>query len=407
GNMDRLASICGVPLSAISDWVNGTTNIPYHSLQRLAQELGIEQPQVSELRREFQSASAMPQTRRAEPEPPPSRAEARRELKKVQDVDRPRRQERQRKAPKAQQAPRQERQERQKKQERKPQRQQQRQPQAAKGPSAPKLSDKLAYWTGALFAAARAEEGRIVFTADKRIGQNYAGTWSGIADELFGVRPTLYMAEERKVQRAELLTAGLEDFFARLEFKPGASPEQAPGAPRWAWSNPDWKTAFLRGVVDASARFSRAPSLQISSLSPRLRQSLQKILSSLKFTVQEGPEGALILEGAEAVEKYFDTVGTGNMKLKDQFKAYRSGAQEPAEDASDAAPSAEPVAQTELETPIEADAGVPEAGPEEPPPAAEGSAPAEKSADAPAKPARPAARRKPKRTAYRGKPGSR
>ncbi|TPW19639.1 MAG: hypothetical protein FD126_2487, partial [Elusimicrobia bacterium] len=54
GNMDRVAKAVGVPVSTLQDWVNGTANVPYITLQRLASEFEVEMPTVTELRREFQ-----------------------------------------------------------------------------------------------------------------------------------------------------------------------------------------------------------------------------------------------------------------------------------------------------------------------------------------------------------------
>ncbi|MDE2291252.1 MAG: helix-turn-helix transcriptional regulator, partial [Elusimicrobia bacterium] len=68
GNMDRVAKTVGVPVSTLQDWVNGTSNVPYITLQRLSSEFGVPMPSVGELRREYQQIAAPQPPRR-----PPAR----------------------------------------------------------------------------------------------------------------------------------------------------------------------------------------------------------------------------------------------------------------------------------------------------------------------------------------------
>ncbi|MBI5594750.1 MAG: helix-turn-helix transcriptional regulator, partial [Elusimicrobia bacterium] len=280
GNMDRVAKTVGVPVSTLQDWVNGTANIPYIALQRLASEFGVEMPSVTELRREYQQivpnsaprrpAARMPshpgpvggagrdqerkeprrESRRdaghesggreyeplrpaKAPEPAAAPAPSDRPARKERGARRGRRgsEPRQPKAPRPERAPA---------------------PRPAAGPRLPKLSEEAAYWAGATIALGRRDGDVLVVAADKRIGQNYAATWAALCQDLFGVKATLSMSEDHACQEARLPVAGLEDFRNRLDLKPDAP---RPPAPRWAWSNPDWKKAFLKGLVDASAEF--------------------------------------------------------------------------------------------------------------------------------------------------------
>jgi len=233
------------------------------------------------------------------------------------------------------------------------------------------------------------------------------------------------------VQEASLPAAGLEEFFSRLELKQGEKPSESANVPRWAWSNPAWKSACLKGIADASGNFQRTPSLTLSGLPERLSRSIQKILSSLGFKPEAGPDGTIVIKGAEDIRRYFETVGTSNMKLKDQFKAFargprpdRSPAEEqrrpPAsEEASEPAPElaeqeteplAEPLESADLSTEQEpldaAKEPDPEIAQDEPEPSdapqEEPAAPAEQPPSGSEKSDAPRPRRR--RTLYRGRP---
>jgi len=357
GRLERVAQVCETSSSVVSDWASGKCLVPYQTLQRLAREFGVEPPQVSELRREYQPVSQVPSA------PPPRSAPAAKPAA------------RERKPPKAQ-APRKAKAAPRPKQPRAPRRgeakpkEQRRKasvPKAKPGkPGEVKYSVQLAYWAGATFAAGRLEGESLLLKAERRIGQNFAGAWARLTDALFGLKPALSMTEDRKEQIAALPAAALGDFPAKLGMKAGAGPSEAPAAPRWVWSNETWKSAFLKGVVDAAAHFHRTPSLKLVGLSEALRKSAHKILSSLGFAPKLTADQALTLEGAQDVGKYFDTVGTDNFKLRDQVAAYRkprSGGAAPRPTAPDAEEDVSAQASAQAEQDEQDELPLPEAAP--------------------------------------------
>ncbi|MFA6030903.1 MAG: hypothetical protein WC969_13690 [Elusimicrobiota bacterium] len=355
GKTERIAQACSVTPGVVADWMSGKSLVPYHALMRMAQEFAIDPPQVTELRREYQPvfqtlpaprpAAPPPARREAQREPRPEKrregaprgAEGRRAERSSSRRERPargtdatrregtpsgaegRRKERSspRREPRQKAAGREESQGR-------GRRQPERKAAPRQDPKVPsgktKYSDRLAYWTGALLAAGRRADDGVRFQADRVIGQNFAATWARLTDQLFEVKPQLSLSEDHHCQVAFLPIDACRDFEARLELKLGA---EAPAAPRWTWSNPDWKAAFLRGVVDASAHFHRTPSLNLLGLSEQLRGSAQKILASLGYPPKQKEDGTILLEDAGLVEKYFETIGTENLKLRDQFNAWK------------------------------------------------------------------------------------
>ncbi|MBI3300436.1 MAG: hypothetical protein HYZ75_19900 [Elusimicrobia bacterium] len=362
GNMDRVAKTVGVPVNILQDWVNGATNVPYIALQRLASEFSVELPTVTELRREFQQMTQAvapkrpavrmpshpgpvggagrgeagrgePRARRDGPrvsggndyEPLRPEAPVRRERPARPERGSRRRGEK-KDRPAKQGQPKQER-----KQPQKGQRQPARPSRAPlpSGPRVPKLSAEAAYWAGAVSAAGRRDGDILVLSADRRLGQNYAAIWSSRTFELFGVRPDLSFTADELCQEARLPLAGLEDFVGRMDLKPEAA---RPPAPRWVWSNPDWKKSFLKGLVDASAEFIREPEvvMNLAPLGEPLRRSAEKLFASVGLAPRVNEDGTLSLAGAETVEKYHTAVGADNMKLRDQLKAFfgRAGASE-------------------------------------------------------------------------------
>lgn len=296
GRVEKIAAAGATTKAVVADWMSGKANVPFHTLQKLSADFNIEAPSVSELRREFQRVVEVriqpPAKRQAAPAP------------KKQE-ERPKKTESPRKKP-----------EQKKKQERRSKPKEKESPQTHRnaGPQIPKLSETTAYWTGATVAAAQRSGDALVFKIDTRVGQNFTRVWAKLSEELFGATVQL-----KELEEASLPLKGLEDFIDRLELKEG---KPGPGAPRWAWSNPNWKLAFLRGVVDASASFTRDPAIKLTGLSERLVQSLQKLLTAHKLATKTPEKTSLVIEGAEDVKRYFVEVGTKNFKLNDQLKAF-------------------------------------------------------------------------------------
>lgn len=374
GSPEELARWLGVPVALINYWVGGKIHIPYNTLQSISYQFSVEMPPVGELRRESLPAAQLPSAKPAEP-PPEPRARSR---------ERPQRERKAREAPP----------ERPKLQRIRKERPAQKSPAAPRepsGPRSPKPSEALAYWAGILYAAARVEGDTLSFSADRRIGQNFAGIWARKTKELFGVSCSLAMREDGKIQEAKCEIPELGKFLSRFCPGAGLSPRAqsqraasalGPGAdtrteavpsPRWIWSNPVWKAAYLKGLADVSARFQRQPTIALDVPS-NLKHSVQKLLISLGFKPHEGNAGALIISGREELERYFKSIGTGNMKLRDQWDSYcRGGKEEPGSEPEEQAPQ------------IPASSAAPEA-----------------------KPAAPAQRRRsgrPRRMVYRGRPG--
>ncbi|MFH2203009.1 MAG: hypothetical protein ABIJ96_07835 [Elusimicrobiota bacterium] len=314
GNPERIARVCDTGAGVVNNWITGSTKLPYNTLQMLAAEFNVALPEISELRKEYQIVSGGHKRKRepkrpvipgplpAEPSAggPPQKPpqEPRREPEREPKRESKRTARRGRKAEKA--APRQD--------------------EAAKSPD--KLTDDRAYWTGVLLGRAERDETHIRLAAGKRISQNFAATWAILTVKAFDVKPELAMSEDRSVQTATLPAASVAAFLDRIEFKPGTRPDSAPGAPRWVWSNPDWKKEFLKGLVDSCAQFQRTPALTLEGLSEQLAQSAVKMFASLELTAKIGDANKVTLEGADAVRKYVDEVGTRNPKLKDQIGSH-------------------------------------------------------------------------------------
>ena len=353
GKPDQIAKLCEVETDMVNDWVAGKSNVPYHFLQMLAHHYNVPLPPVGELRREYLAVSqtaarrdSVPAAAKAKAQPQKEERQGRRERKPKAEKpgrgERPRRERAPRGAskPKAErpQPPQQARPQQQQAQPQQPPQahpqQQQPHPQPPqkkapkgkaepKGPRVPEPSESLAYWIGVTIMTAQRQQTELVMTADRRIGQNFAGTWANLTRELLGVRPSLKMVDNGKAQEARLPCEGFEEFFDRLDLKPDRKPGEA-GVPRWAWSNPAWKVACVKGVVDACAHFQRAPALTLHALPERLAKALQKMLHAMGFTAEAAADGTVTLHGVELLDRYFDKVGTSNMKLRDQYKAYKN-----------------------------------------------------------------------------------
>ncbi len=328
GRVEKIATAGETTKAVVAEWMSGKTNVPYNTLQRLSGDFNIDLPKVSELRREYQPVVEIRLAKSApKKSSPPEASKARKET--------PPQPERRPKDENSSRAPA-------KKQERRPKtrkkkadtqeaKQEHRPNTKASTPGMPKLSDKAAYWAGATLAAATREGDSLVFKIKDEVGQNFTRVWAKYSEELFGVKAKL-----EDLKQATLPANDLKEFIDRLELKENQPP---PGAPRWAWSNPNWKLAFLRGVIDASTAFRRDPALEIMGLSERLAVSIKKLLNSQKFEITPG-EGTILLEGREQVKRYFLSIGTENLKLNDQFKAFFKGDPETAPIEENKSPSA-------------------------------------------------------------------
>lgn len=315
GKPEQVAKALSVPVSAVQDWISGKVHIPYHILQRVAHEFGLALPLIGELRRESQAVIglAKPAPRLLPPEPAPRQAKRENPPRGSRRAKEPCREPQARKQASPGRRPR----------RGKPAPRQQ---PPAKGGKGPPLSDALAYWVGTYLVAAKRSEESIVFSADRHMGQNFAGTWARRTQEIFGAAPRLTMKDGGKVQEAACSAPDIDELLACAGVKQAQG--QGPVVPRWVWSNPTWKTACLKGLMDAGGRFQRIPALTLQGLPEPLARSAHKILAALGFKSKLQEYGSVTLAGKEDVEKYYTTVGTDNMKLRDQLKAYfgRAGA---------------------------------------------------------------------------------
>lgn len=301
GRVERIAKACGVTTATVNDWAKGSTNPPYHTLQKVAEEFGLDAPLVSELRREFQQVNEAAKPTRTSvtntkptsqnPPAPPTEHTSKRA------------QHRRRKSPESKNDSK----------------------TVSAHSSIEKPTDERAYWSGVLLARASRDDSRLRLKADRQMSQNFAATWAILTVKAFGVKPELSMSEDRLTQTAELPADKIVPFLDRLDFRPGTNPTNAPGAPRWAWSNPSWKINFLKGLVDASAHFHRSPALKLTGLSEKAAKSANKLLVSSGFTPKEEEGHTIVLEGREALKKYLEDIGTDNAKLKDQLNAFFKG----------------------------------------------------------------------------------
>lgn len=324
GRMEKIAAACGLNVSSLNAWAKGEKLPPYHLLQRLASEFSLEMPQISELRREFQQVEEAPKAKSRPQIPPPEETRPAAAEPAAAPVA----------SPPPAPAP-QSREDRPEKSSRRGGRRKRRKP-SAPNPAAPaestapesaqkapeKLSEDRAYWSGILLARGRRDETHVRLLADRAMSQNFASTWANLTQAAFGVRPELILSDDHSEQTASLPAAEVASFLERIDFKPGAEPARAPGAPRWAWSNENWKKAFLKGVVDASSHFHRTPALRLENLSEKLALSALKMFSSCGLEAKAAEGGLIVLEGEEQVRKYYETIGTANPKLKDQLSAY-------------------------------------------------------------------------------------
>lgn len=388
GTPEELARWLDVSVSLVQDWITGKRHIPFHTLQNIAYQFSVELPPITELRRESVPATQLPSAKPAEPAPPPAPRRAKSEGRRAERAPEPRSQHRKGNRPAAQHKPKEHRAAEPKPN---PPPAPRAEEQKKQGTKSPKLSDALAYWVGVLYAGVRVEGDRLILSADRRIGQNFAAAWARRTKELFGVHQELTAAEGGKVQQASCEIAGFAEFRARTCPGAGSQAEEV-SLPRWIWSNPAWKTACLRGLGDVSARFTRQPSLSFG-LAAGLARSLSKLLSSVGFKAQTDRDGALMIAGKEEIERYFELVGTENLKLRDQWTAYGRNEGEP----EDAAEGGETPTQT-----------IPTSPTESAPPLSSPETPIEPPSEHPAPAHAPGSRRRshrPKRTVYRGKPG--
>ena len=122
-------------------------------------------------------------------------------------------------------------------------------------------------------------------------------------------------------RQAVLPAAAVAGFLSRIDFKDGAAPETSTGAPRGVWSNSDWKTAFLKGVMDAAAEVDAEPSLKLLGMSERMLDSVRKLLGSAGVEFKP-VDGGLVVAGEAAVRRYAEHVGSHRPQIKDLLAPY-------------------------------------------------------------------------------------
>ncbi len=174
-------------------------------------------------------------------------------------------------------------------------------------------------------------EKQVTVTLNYITDKEYINFVSNLFKKLFTVEPALYKREKESVVNIVISRVKLVRFCKSLGLKVGNKLRQRVDIPNWIKKETKFKITCLRGLMDTDGCIFNEchninnkrycyPKLSFVSYSKNLRYSVFKILSELGFHPKIRNNRSVQLESKKDVIKYFQLVGTNNLKHKRRFK---------------------------------------------------------------------------------------
>lgn len=196
----------------------------------------------------------------------------------------------------------------------------------------PVFSEDVAEFTGIVLGDGGITKRQVTFTFHSEDDREYADFVVGLAKKLFDVyigtcHDKYHKAVKYYISRTELVRFCVE----KLGLKLGNKLKQGLDIPSWIQKKLEFQKACIRGLIDTDGCFFNEchkinekrycyPRLAFTSYSKQLRSSVFKILRELNFSPKIRSKRNVQLENRDDIIKYFNLIGTSNLKHKRKFE---------------------------------------------------------------------------------------
>lgn len=201
----------------------------------------------------------------------------------------------------------------------------------------PRFSNRLAEFSGIMIGDGSITRRQIMITVNSRDDNQYSFFIKDLIQKTFDVPVSICYYKDKLAMKLVVSRSGLVDFCnKKLGLRIGHKLRQGLDIPDWIKANSSFKKACLRGLMDTDGCIFNEchkikdkrycyPRWAFTSYSRQLCFSVIKILEELNFTPKLRAGRNVQLEKKEDIIRYFQLIGTSNLKHRMRFKSYLEG----------------------------------------------------------------------------------
>lgn len=200
----------------------------------------------------------------------------------------------------------------------------------------PEKSQDLAEFVGIMMGDGGITERQITVTLNSVTDIDYAGFVKKLMKKLFEVEPRENKRNNELVNNIRISRTSLVAFCKSIGLPEGNKIKQNLDIPNWIKENVNYLIPCIRGLMDTDGciflethnikgkKYSY-PRLSLVSASPSLRFSVCSALKNFGFSPKIRNNRSVQLEKNEEIKKYFDKIGTNNLKHRNRYRNFIGG----------------------------------------------------------------------------------
>ena len=197
----------------------------------------------------------------------------------------------------------------------------------------PQLSPLLAELVGIMLGDGHVSNHQVLVYVNSETDAGYELFVRNMISELFGIKPTISLCTDCKVQIVRTSSVDLVKYLNSIGLARGNKVEKQVGVPHWVFNEPEWMKSCLRGLWDTDGciyqdkhtindKKSINPGMTFANRSLPLLSFVQKALLELGYTPRRSNRFSVFLRREKEIHRYFREIGTNNPKHWRRFQNF-------------------------------------------------------------------------------------
>ncbi|HUV72427.1 MAG TPA: hypothetical protein VMW25_05470 [Clostridia bacterium] len=203
--------------------------------------------------------------------------------------------------------------------------------------ASPKKSTELAEFVGIMLGDGGITKRQITVTLDDVRDREYVLYVKGLMKKLFKIEPRISKRKNESSATLKISRTNLVIFCKSIGLLVGNKIKQNLDIPDWVKEKKEYLIPCVRGLMDTdgciflechSVKEKKYcyPRLSLVTASPSLRFSVYETLEKLGFSPKIRNNRSVQIEKSEKIKKYFNEIGSSNIKHINRFKEFFEGA---------------------------------------------------------------------------------
>lgn len=200
----------------------------------------------------------------------------------------------------------------------------------------PEKSEELAEFVGIMMGDGGITERQVTVTLNSATDKDYLNFVKELMEKLFLVEPRVSKRKNELAVTLKISRTNLVSFCQSIGLLVGNKIKQNIDIPTWVKDNLEYVIPCIRGLMDTDGCIFLEthdikgkkycyPRLSLVSASPNLRFSVYKALKNLGFSPKIRNSRSVQIEKNEEIKKYFDKIGTSNLKHRNRYREFFGG----------------------------------------------------------------------------------